>query len=186
VATIALEPLVENAGRRLPPLPRPGAVTEEEPGAVELAIGILLQRHLARGLGEPAMEIAAPGFAGIDHGLELGGREQAGGDRAFGQARHVEGPRRRDRRHGGGFDEVGRMFARFGNDHARGAIVGIDPALLAHRRGFIEHLIGDRADLIGLRRPHDHGPRRAALDRSEQAEFGACCRCRRSFAQGCT
>lgn len=52
VAAIALEPLVENAGGRLPPLPRPGAVAKEEPGAVELAIRILFQRHLARSLPE--------------------------------------------------------------------------------------------------------------------------------------
>jgi hypothetical protein len=38
VAAIALEPLVENAGRRLPPLPCPGAIAEEEAGAVELAV----------------------------------------------------------------------------------------------------------------------------------------------------
>jgi hypothetical protein len=174
VAAIALEPLVENAGRRLPPLPRPGAIAEEEAGTVELAIRVFLQRHFTWRMGETAMEIAAPGFAGIDHGLELGGREQPRGHRPFGQAGHVEGLRRRDRRHGGRFDEVGRVFARFRDHHARGAIVGIDPALLAHRRGLVEHLVGDGADLIGLRRPHDHRPRRTALDRAEQAELGGC------------
>jgi hypothetical protein len=38
---------------------RPGAVTEEEAGAVELTVGIFLKRDLAIGVNEPTVQIAA-------------------------------------------------------------------------------------------------------------------------------
>jgi len=73
MTAITAQPLVENAGCRLSPLPRPGAVTEEETSAVGLAIWVLLERNFAGRMGEASMQLARPGLACIDHGFKLCG-----------------------------------------------------------------------------------------------------------------
>ena len=117
------------------------------------------------------MQIARPGLAGIDHGFELGGGQQPRGDGALGQIGHILGFGRRDRRHGGGFDEMRRVFARFGQDQARGPVIGIDPALLAHGRRLIENHIGDGLNLVGLWGADHDRACRPGLHRPEEAQL---------------
>jgi hypothetical protein len=122
-------------------------------------------------MGEAAMQIARPGLAGIDHGFELGGRQQPRGDGALGQIGHILRPGCGDRRHGGGFDEVGWMLARFGQNHSRGAGNRHRPRAARPWRGLIEHLVGNGPHLVGLRRRIDDGPRRTAFHRPEEAQL---------------
>ena len=63
------------------------------------------------------------------------------------------------------------MLAGFGDHHPRGTVIGVDPALLSHGRGFVEHLVGDGPHVVGLGRPDNDGPRWTAFHRPEHAEL---------------
>ena len=112
-AAAALEPVVEKDAGDLAALAGPGAVAKE-PAAAEADRGLGVVRcrgHNIEGLVDDPRsgEISRVRFARIDDALELGVGEQAVGNEIGWQVRPIGGLGWRDRCHGGGLDEPGRM-----------------------------------------------------------------------------
>ena len=142
------QPVVEDDGRDLPPLPCPGAVAQEIALAVRASVLGQYQPHpLLVGLAE-ARNILGPGMAGIDDGLELRGGQQPFRDGAFRQRRNMDGDRRGDRAHRDRFNQRGRMLAGSVEHDTARPIGQIDTGLLGERRRRLEHLVADRQNLV--------------------------------------
>lgn len=170
-ATAAGEPIVEDAGSDLAPLPRPGAVAQEVSGAV--AVAVLGERQsdpLALG-PEPARQKLRPGVSRVDDRFELRRREQPGGDDPLGEVRDVVGDGRRDRAHRRRLDERGRMIARGRERDPAGAVGEIYSCGFAHRCRLDQPRIFDRPDLVADGRAIDaRRRRRAAADGAEHRD----------------
>ena len=107
--TTALEPVVEDNTGGLAAFAGSGAIAEK-PAATKAAGAFSVRldgfQVVKTGVDRPmAGEIAGMRLAGIDDAFELGVGEVSAGDDTLRQMRPIGRPRRRDRRHGDGFDK---------------------------------------------------------------------------------
>ena len=142
------QPVVEDDGRDLPPLPCPGAVAQEIALAVRASVVGEHQPHALLVWLAQARDILGPGMAGVNDGLELRGGQEAFGDGAFGQRRNMDGDRRGDRAHRDRFHQRGRMLAGSVEHDTARPIGQIDAGLLGEWRRRLEYLVADRENLV--------------------------------------
>ena len=108
VLAATAQPLVENDGGDLAAFAGPGAVTEEETGAIGAAFFVGGEREALFNGFEQAGDIALESIAGIDQRLELSVRERLRVDDGLREGRDVGRPRGGDRAHGNRFHQRGR------------------------------------------------------------------------------